>query len=63
MTSHGDQDVPARTSDTSIAASGCSAVGLPDGSPFCPQPTWDGELGDALHHPCSIQHPPCGAAT
>lgn len=26
--------------------------------PLCPQPRWDGALGNALYNPCSIQHPP-----
>lgn len=55
--SHGDQDVPARTSDTSVAASGCSAVGLMD-SPPPPPPTnvgWGigGCPAPPLRHPAS----------
>lgn len=53
MTSHRDQDVPAGTSDTSVVAPGCSAMGLPESTPR-PQPSWGGNWG-LSHTP--LQHP------
>lgn len=57
--SHGDQDVPSGTSNTSIAASGCSAMGLMDRTPpSAPNRRGMGNWGMPCTTPAASSIPP-----